>query len=199
MKMISHIFAWENEPLPPISSEFLYEYVMSRYGLFIRAKRKNLSVTLQVSLSDEVTGLAGVLDCFSIPSKFPYLKEIMLESWKYREKERLFYGLYDNQWTYYRPRQVINFAQVRPYDPYDPKGNEALIEIHSHGNLHAGFSPADNKDETGFKLYTIVGNFSFLPQIITRVGIYGHYFEIPSSWVYDPIPSGVVDLFTAEM
>ena len=43
--------------------------------------------------------------------------------------------------------------------------------------MRAYFSDTDNRDETGFRIYGVMGEIFSNPQIRMRVGIYGHFYE----------------------
>jgi hypothetical protein len=72
-----------------------------------------------------------------------------------------------------------------------------LIDLHSHGRLSPFFSLTDDRDETGFRLYAVIGNLHRKPTITMRVGIYSHYFNFPASTVFD-LPDGIRDMYEKE-
>jgi hypothetical protein len=43
----------------------------------------------------------------------------------------------------------------------------------------------------------VIGRLSTRPSILVRVGIYGHFWEIPAAWVFQ-VPPGVSDELYAE-
>ena len=71
-----------------------------------------------------------------------------------------------------------------------------VLDLHSHPGMRAFFSGTDYRDEVGFQVYGVLGTLggSYLtPEgvraidglaIRLRVGIYGHFQEIPWSWVF---------------
>lgn len=77
-------------------------------------------------------------------------------------------------------------------DPYHPIYGRLYIEVHSHHTMAPFFSATDDRDEIGFKIYAVIGRLDTRPAILCRVGIYGHYQEIPASWVFE-IPAGIED------
>jgi hypothetical protein len=84
-----------------------------------------------------------------------------------------------------------------PCDRHDQSGTRALIDLHSHARLSPFFSPTDDQDETGFRLYAVIGNLHREPTITMRVGIYSHYFNFPASTVFD-LPDGIRDIYEKE-
>ena len=46
----------------------------------------------------------------------------------------------------------------------------------------------DNEDETGFRIYGVCGNFHRQPAITFRVGLYGHFYQIPASLIVELPP-----------
>jgi hypothetical protein len=54
------------------------------------------------------------------------------------------------------------------------------------------FSETDDKDESGFRLYGVIGNLHQAPKIRLRVGCYGYFWEIPASWALK-LPRGLMD------
>ena len=79
---------------------------------------------------------------------------------------------------------------------------DTLIEIHSHHTMRAFFSVTDNKDEQGFRIYGVIGRVDnqrdFPTEMRLRVGIYGHFWEIPASQVLS-MPWGVKDCALPEV
>ncbi|MFN8632925.1 MAG: hypothetical protein U0893_03655 [Chloroflexota bacterium] len=79
------------------------------------------------------------------------------------------------------PRQVAGPAHVVYRPPAD-----AVLEIHSHGPHAADFSPTDDADEQGLRLYGVVGRVGTgRPEVALRVGAYGHFMPLPWDAVFD--------------
>jgi len=100
---------------------------------------------------------------------------------------------WDDGWELVAPEQTRSAARCRPLD--DGPGSshaQALIEIHSHHSMPANFSSTDDQDETGFRLYGVIGRLSDAPEIRLRVGVYGYHWEIPASWALE-LPEGLRD------
>ena len=106
---------------------------------------------------------------------------------------RLEHRLLDQyRWALQIPEQIQSAGNVRPLDPF-VGGTDTLIEVHSHHNMGAFFSLTDNQEEqAGFRVYAVLGRVEHNPAINCRVGIYGHFCEIPAEWVFE-LPAGMVD------
>lgn len=169
----------------------LYDYVMAENGVFIRAERKGLRAQFPISRG-HVRGLEPLKTAIEIAyPRVPVLLTNTIISLATDElseaetKESLFHLRYDartSKWEMVMPEQAQTATSVRPLD--DRPGSSyanAMIEIHSHGRLPAFFSEADDMDETGFRLYGVIGDLDCeecLPRIRLRVGVYGYYYEI---------------------
>lgn len=198
MIFINHIFA-TTPTLPPTGS-YLYEYIVAGNGLFVRAKRPELEALIQVGFF-RVAGLEPVTPYVSICSRVPrrLISQALLWSVEALPNEALFWFGLDvttKQWTIHRPRQIRSKASVRPVDAYDAFGSMALIDLHSHNSMPAFFSRTDNRDETGFRVYAVIGSINTRsnnpPRIKVRIGIYGHMWDIPANWIFD-LPPSLVD------
>lgn len=194
--LVSHQFAFEGQELPPTKSH-MYEYIVAAPGVFIRAHRSWLDVCYLLAPAHGLLhGLAHYSGYFQLDEAVPFkfTKAIFADAWRHKDIERLYYGVYrPGGWKFLIPQQHATFGRVTPLDPFNKSGQEALIELHSHGEMPAFFSSADNADETGFKIYTVIGRVgSARPEILTRVGVYGHFWTIRSNWVYQ-IPTPVRD------
>jgi hypothetical protein len=79
-------------------------------------------------------------------------------------------------------------------DKSDPLGIKALIDLHSHALLDPFFSRTDNKDEQGFRVFAVIGKVNENPEIRVRVGIYGNYWNIPASMIFE-LPGEIRDAY----
>jgi PRTRC genetic system protein A len=186
---VTHIFA--TDPLPPIPPG-LYQYVIGANGVFVRARRPGLEALLPVATArDEVRGLPNVLPFVRLDHPVPayMLEHMFLRAWREGNKEILFYLRSDPTWKLYLPKQAQSAGSVYPLNPF-AGGADTLLEVHSHHHMDAYFSATDNRDErAGFRLFAVLGNLDKpRPRIRVRVGIYGHFWEIPASWVFDLPP-----------
>lgn len=187
MTLVNYSFAMENGRHGLVQPGCLYEYIVGSNGVFLRSNREGLEVMHQIGYTPPINGLRKLNEQFELVQRIPYglFKGVLVDAWKSYEKEKLYYFIYEDGWRVYVPAQRVSGTTVHPIDQYDPLGVKALIELHSHGTMHAVFSPQDNRDETGFRIYSVIGNMNGKLEITTRVGVYGQFWNIPSTWVYD--------------
>jgi PRTRC genetic system protein A len=191
---VNHIYAISPE-LPPCGSH-LCEYITAANGVFVRAQRPGLEAMLPVCLSyqAEIRGLAQVE---------PYLRldaglitaGVISQALTWMEEsvpfELLTWIKADGYYSPVRPAQSTTTSRCRPVDPFDPQGQNALLDFHSHGLHKPFFSTEDNRDEkNGFRLFAVAGGFP-TPSILARVGIYGHFWSIPPKWIME-LPVGLL-------
>jgi PRTRC genetic system protein A len=170
--------------LPPCDPHKLCEYVIGGNGLFVRAKRKGLEAIIPID--DRPSPFMEVSTVVKLQEHAPHslLDEIVSQARKAAPLERLFYLLPD-PWRLVVPDQMQTSGSVRPVDPYSEGSHNALIEIHSHNDMPAFWSSADDRDETGFRIYGVIGRVSTTVEIKLRVGIYGYFYQVPVAWVFD--------------
>ena len=200
MKLIDYVVAQET-PLPPIQAA-MYEYVTAANGVFVRGKRTGMEVLLPVIVNPliEVRGLVPVAPFVRLdyPRVYESLMRKVLDAARgaidssLNPLEVLLYlGWGSDGWWMTKPPQEQTAASVRPVGS-TATYEDSLIELHSHHEMPAQFSNTDNADETGFRLYAVLGNIFKWPTLRVRVGLYGHYWEIPASLIFD-LPPNVRD------
>ena len=196
-KLVQHLVVNTDGSLPEIPN-CLYTYIMAGNGVFVYARRPGLEalilismckmaelpeLTPQVNISQRVTAfqMAGVLHVFQ--QVFP--------------SEALFWFNWADEWSIHIPQQQTTKTSVVPCDPYNKAGTSALIDLHSHASFSPFFSPTDDQDERGFRIYAVIGNVDRTPRMSVRVGVYSHYFNIPASTVFE-LPDGIQDIYEQE-
>jgi PRTRC genetic system protein A len=179
----------------------LYEYVFGGNGVFIRARREGLDACARVA-ECEIRGLSPVEPFveFTLPKVPASLTALMLR--KSREAcvtkgspvERLFYLRPEGgSWGMTAPPQVATSSSVRPEDDAGDSYSRSLVELHSHHQMDAFFSGRDDADETGFKIYAVLGRiFSESAELRVRVGVFGHFVEVPASEIFE-LPTGLAE------
>jgi PRTRC genetic system protein A len=203
MKLVDYVAAtvW---PLPPIQAA-MYEYVVASNGVFVRGQRTGLRVMLPV-MAGPPTPLRGLvpvepfvqLDHPRVPAE---LMDEMLDAAlaakddDLKPVEVLFHLSWDERGSRLEiPAQERRLASVRPVGQ-TPSYETAVVEVHSHHGMAACFSPTDDADETGFRVFGVLGDIFTRPTLRVRVGLYGHYWEIPATWVFQ-LPHRVTDAHT---
>jgi len=203
--LVNYVLNHERRPYDtPQRRGAMFDYVLAADGLYLHAKREELEICLQVAPA-EVRGLDNCFEKFAfglpkVPSNL--VKEILYISTSYAQdsKERLFWlehsphNPYDDGWSICHPLQMSSAASCRPIKGQDEAYRRALIVIHSHHSMPARFSGMDDRDETGFRLYGVIGKLTKKSEIRLRVGCHGYSWEIPASWALE-LPAGLRDCY----
>ncbi len=206
LKLVEHLLM-EQEALPPI--RLPWAYVIAETGVFVWARRVGLEALLPVTPCT-IRGLYPVEPYVRLdyPPVDAHLVDQMLRLSREARTpdgsflEILFYLTWQKEfgWRLMVPPQEQEALHVHPI--LDEVGQalyaDTLIEVHSHHTMCAFFSATDNKDEQGFRVYGVIGCVDDHTEIRLRVGIYGHFWEIPASQVLC-MPSGIRDCATQEV
>jgi PRTRC genetic system protein A len=190
-KLVDHLIY--RDTLPPLRAP-MYDYVLAANGVYIRAKRTGLYAQFPVTIG-AIHDLQALED--KIVFEYPRVPERIVAEMLERSRrvvfpnvEVLFHLVYEAEaWTLYEPPQVRNGWSVRPAE--DGPGSSyarAIIEVHSHFSERAFWSPGDNQEEQGFRIYAVLGNVQAKPELVTRVGVYGHHWIIPAAIVFELPP-----------
>lgn len=213
VRLVDHHFARTGEPLPEVDDSLLYDYIVAGNGTFVRGRRPGLEVRLPYS-SPGLNGLANIFPYvrFDMPrvpvARVERMLELSREVCTPSPVEALFHlywsplacaaahqdALASNGWVVEFPEQRATADSVEPLQTGAGTSTErALIEVHSHHSMAAGFSAADDRDERqGFRIYAVLGRIFDQPEIIARVGMFGHMHTFPASLFFD-LPEGMVD------
>ena len=167
-----------------------YDYIMASNGIFIEAEGPLVAARIPVAWC-EIRGLAPIktklsLTYGSIPQRFFDLALDLFLTDCSSEHYVAIVG--DAGYRFYIPVQDKSGGNV----VYEV-GTAVVLEIHSHGRMGAGFSPTDNKDETGLKLYGVVGKLGASPIVKLRIGVYGYFKELLWSEVFDGALTGAAE------
>lgn len=184
----------------------LYTYLVGANGVFVAGMNEFFRAIIPVQVIREpkryIRGLEMIKPIFFLEKRVPnfLLHRMVSISRKACPNEVLFYLNYENisqnvwvtlgkEWGLSIPLQSFTPISVNPLEDqkYVP------LEVHSHNSMPAFFSETDNRDETGMRLYGVLGRVDQeVVDIKLRVSIYGHYVLIPYHYVFDPHP-GVQD------
>jgi PRTRC genetic system protein A len=194
----NYIIARE-DALPPIDPSSLFEYVLAGNGLFVRARRKELEAMIPV-VRCEVRGLKEVhpfvrMGCGKIPLN---LTQAILDEFErdLPNESLVWLQLNEGRLKVIKPPQVRNEISVHPVDPYDPNGKAAFMDVHSHNTMEPYFSTDDDRDETGFRIFAVMGLLDKRPCVTARIGIYGYYWHLDAESVF-VLPEGLEDAVKA--
>lgn len=187
---VMHEAAWATSPAGK-----LYQYLWAGNGVYVEAEREHLAVRFPV-IKGVTRGLAPLDECFNLQLlKVPV--ELVRQVWTISRAaaignlEKLFHLVWEGAWQLIVPEQEQTSSSCRPLrDGPESSHARAIIEIHSHHEMPAFWSAQDNRDETGFRLYGVLGTVLTAPELRLRVGVYGHFREIPPAWALN-VPEGI--------
>ena len=171
-----------------------YDYVTAENGVFIEAEGRFLAARVQVA-KGVIRGLAPlepalVLRHGPIPQ---HLFDLALSAMLIDpEQERYVAVTWADGYHITVPEQEVSASSVVYEVPDD-----TVLDLHSHGGMRAFFSTTDNRDESGFRLFGVVGHLSVVPQLRLRVGVYGYHHAVPWDEVFAGSLEDVDDLLTA--
>lgn len=202
-------------PLPPVDESRLLDYVLAGNGVFARGRRPGLEVCMPVSFTlQPLRGLADVTSYaqWGYPKVPLGVVEKMLavsrDACSPTPREALFHlsfkpALFDchstllaggDGWVLEYPEQHATHETVRALSTgFGSSTERAVIEMHSHHEMHPEFSATDNEDESqGFRVYAVIGNIFSKPSIRARVGLFGHFWNYSAAEFFE-LPVGLND------
>ena len=195
-KLVQHLIVQEDGKLPSIP-DCIYAYIMAGNGVFLYAKRGDLEVLIPISRAT-IIGLPSLEPFVNMPRVPAILMHHILQaSQENLPNEILFWFNFDHDqqvWNLDAPLQICRPASVFPAAKNNPLGIKALIDLHSHALMDSFFSTTDNKDEQGFRIFAVIGKVNEKPEIRVRVGVYGNYWNIPASMIFE-LPEGIWDAY----
>lgn len=193
MNLVNAILA-ESDTLPKIDA-LGYQYVIAGNGLFIRAEDSRMSACIPIVLT-QLHGLADIephviLKVPRVPNAF--LRSILESARRHLPNEAMYQLWFDgNSWRVSMPAQSTTPTAARFQD-----NGATVIDLHSHGAMDAFFSPTDDGDERGFRLYVVIGNVNTeRPTLCARVGVYGHHWNIAPEIIFESIEPFVLGTYS---
>ena len=182
-------------PLPTHTGTGL-EYLIGSNGIFARAIRPGLEVLMPVAHTQPIKGLATLTPFVTISPKVP--EALLIEMWRRscqacadpdNPLEILFHLLWvEGDWQLVVPEQEQGRLHCRPIRiDGDSSAVQAVIEVHSHHQMSAYFSSTDDADEChGFRIYGVFGKVrSIRPEMQFRVGLFGHFWQVPATSIFE--------------
>lgn len=179
-----------------------YDYLLAGNGLFIEAEGPLFAARVPVSWCD-VRGLEPTEPKLALRygKVAKYLFDLALNTMLTTpDKERYAAVTFSGGYHIYVPPQEGSGARVQ----YET-GDHVLLDMHTHPKMPARFSSKDNEDETGLKLYAVIGTLgeysqvkpemtydeqmdclqANCPAVSLRVGVYGYFHPIAWKDVFD--------------
>lgn len=198
-KLVAHRIAEsEHDPIEAA----LFEYFLSGNGLFVRAKRREFSVSLPLNVQ-KIRGLPNT--SVGISWKRPRISESLWwqilqharnkdASSDFKEEVYLIYWDDVSQTWNWKPAGRNSSSVTTIADDSLAEYSECCIELHTHPPGANHFSSADDRDELGkFRIFAILIDVHEKPKIRFRCGVYEYLVPIPATWVGE-MPDGIIDL-----
>jgi PRTRC genetic system protein A len=162
-----------------------YDYIMAGNGLFVEASNSFISARVQIS-DAKVRGLPELEPQLFLRNKRIPVRFIDLAlSWMKARSEKEMYAAIAADGEFYKftvPEQTGTGSSLK----YEVPDEQIVMELHSHASMSAFFSPTDNKDEQGLKIYGVIGKLGKLcSEIRLRVGVYGYWQPVKFCDVID--------------
>lgn len=178
--VVDHQFLKEGVVINP-KNHHLYTYITAANGVHLLAWRPGLEVLLPLIPfnGNPIRGLRMIDPYVRLAEPVPMwlLRKMLTESRRAMPNEMLFYLVYEQEWKLFIPEQQATPWAVKPLSAYDSP--DVLVEVHSHNSMGAFFSAADDAEETGFRIYGVLGRVNGeKPEIALRVGLYGHFLPV---------------------
>ena len=187
----------------------LYEIVIANNGVYKRAKRREMSASVELSafavkIPELAEGEAKVELMKRIPVRI--FEEILTHARTSTDPQRFTENLYAVCWN--EPEGEYLWEEISRHRSFgstiarddSPVYQNAILEIHTHPPNCRNFSGQDNLDESGkFRLFGILVDIhSTNPLIRLRVGIYDSFWEIPVEMVSAAPLENLTDLVKKE-
>ncbi len=194
MKLVGYLVKYPDRPEGERGQ--YYSYILAGNGLFVEAEGSLLAARIPVA-ECPVRGLAPLesrlaLTYGGIPQRF---WDLALDAFMGSpDKERYVAITGKAGYHFYVPEQERGEANV-----VYQMGEEVVLDLHSHAHMPAFFSPKDNTDEVGLKLYGVVGKLDATPVVRLRVGVYGYFKELTWNEVFDGTLAGAVEYGAKEV
>lgn len=187
-----HVYQGQSLPIPKP-----YDYVLAAEGVFKRVYTRHFCADLLVSEGAAIAGLwrysvsynhdfmIDPVFCDLFAPKIPgYLLTRVLNHARLAGgggvvqtpvEQMYHFHFVEGEWRVSIPKQTATGGSVRYYG-----GHEATIvlDLHSHHEMHAYFSPTDDRDEQGCRFYGVIGRIFTRPEIRLRLGLYGDFVEV---------------------
>ena len=160
-----------------------YDYILAAGGVYLRAKNSQLAATVCIA-AQVIRGLSPLNeDLRLLHGKIPlHLLNMALSVFIAKPDIEQYLAItWENGYSIKTPSQQATAASVT-YETLP----DTVLDIHSHTDgVPAQFSPTDNRDEQGFRLYAVVGDLRNLcPTVELRLGVYGYFLPLSRDEVF---------------
>jgi PRTRC genetic system protein A len=187
----------QSGPLPP-NNALAYQYILVAAGVYLRAENRFFDMLLPLARCP-IRGLAPlephfVLKCPRLPGRL--LTAVLSDARRARRpdgalNEALYHFHHDGACV--RVAKPPQRATATGVVGAEGNTSNVILDLHSHGNIGTFWSGTDDGDEQGFRVYGVIGRLDERPEIRLRLGVYGYWFPLPVSMLFDG-SGGFVDV-----
>jgi len=177
--------------LPPYDA-LAYQYLIGGNGVFIRTNCRFFSAVVPV-IHHTIRGLALLKPQFRlhVPRIPVSLLESILSDARLASSSNDDQPLHETLYHFYHLGHAVQ-VKKRPQKATAVRvqaegdgGADVICDLHSHGGMPPFWSPIDNKDEQGARLYGVIGRVDAIrPEMKLRVGVYGYWRPLPLTAVF---------------
>jgi len=177
-----------------------YQYILADAGVYLRAENRFFNVLLPLARCP-IRGLAPLQSHFRLKvPRLPgrLLAAVLADARRVRRRDgRLKEALYHFHHDGVRVRVLKPAQRATTGSVVGVESNAAdiILDLHSHGNMGAFWSGTDDGDEQGFRVYGVIGRLDAQSEIRLRLGVYGYWFPLPVTLLFDE-PGGFVDVLS---
>ncbi len=178
----------------PANDALAYQYILAGNGVFIRAETHFFEALLSIAPCT-VRGLASLRQHFRlkvprIPARL--LDTILADARHARRPDggRSDNGLNEVLYQFHHHGQTVQVkkppqrATAVSVTAAGSADAAVICDLHSHGNMPAFWSAADDADEQSARLFAVMGKLDREPEMRVRVGVYGYWMTLPITAVF---------------
>jgi PRTRC genetic system protein A len=158
-----------------------YDYLLAGNGLFKRAHSRHIHACMPLAVT-RVAGLPDLEPEFSLwPGRVPgrLLYPILADARRHNGREWMYQICLSPEGTRWRVTMPAQHSSAARVD-YQAGADGVICDLHSHHAMAAFFSGTDDRDETGFRFYAVIGRVLDRPEISVRLGMYGDFWSLPA-------------------
>ena len=192
VNLVGYHVATHAEPLPKHTAVG-GDYLVAANGIFKRAMRPGLAVTIQIDdravpIPDLCPVQPGITwSAWPRPLPGNLLRQLLTNALNARSgpntiEYHAVFALQDGQVQLIETTQQATAVSV----VYDLPAN-TLLRVHSHHAMPAYFSHGDDADDTDLSISAVIGAITTQPMLRVRANCYGHRQELPPSAIFDTL------------
>ena len=167
-----------------------YNYIFSEDGVYISAENEFLSACIP-AVNCQIRGLTKTEPRVELrKGKIPgvFFELTLNAALAKKEKEVYFAITWQDKYHLFMTGQDGSSGRV-DYKTLD----QTIMGLHTHPTFAARFSGDDDRDEQGFRLDAVIGRLDRIPEVSLRVGVYGYFWPLSWTQVFDGTLNGVRD------